>query len=248
MLEGVAGSRVDPLLAGVRPMSPGGLWLICREALDADAPDIALRAAERLPLTTPNTKAVRAAIEAAATTDEARWHEALRAAADHGLRLIAVDALEGLAVAAASNDSFVECLRLAGAAARLREETGYRWRFPSEQARLEDAGATAQDTLGEQAEGSTAEGHGLDWRDAATYARRARGERKRPRHGWSSLTPTEHQVIALVAEGLTNPQIASQLIMGRATVKTHLEHVFTKLGVHSRAEVAGEVIRRTGAQ
>ena len=89
-----------------------------------------------------------------------------------------------------------------------------------------------------------AEGRNLDWRDAAAYARRARGERKRPHHGWASLTPTEQQVVALVAEGLTNPQIAERLLMGRATVKTHLEHIFTKLGIHTRAELAAEAVRR----
>ena len=63
-------------------------------------------------------------------------------------------------------------------------------------------------------------------------------------HGWASLTPTELQVVDLVAEGLTNPQIAERLFMGRATVKTHLEHVFTKLGVHTRAELAAQAARR----
>ena len=79
---------------------------------------------------------------------------------------------------------------------------------------------------------------------AAAYARRARGERKRPRHGWASLTPTEHQVVALIADGLTNPQIATRLLMGQATVKTHLAHIFNKLGVPTRAQLAGEATRR----
>ena len=49
----------------------------------------------------------------------------------------------------------------------------------------------------------------------------------------------------LVSEGLTNPQIAERLLMGRATVKTHLEHIFTKLGIRSRAQLAAEAARRT---
>jgi non-specific serine/threonine protein kinase len=52
-------------------------------------------------------------------------------------------------------------------------------------------------------------------------------------------------VVTLVAEGLTNPQIAERLLMGRATVKSHLEHVFTKLDIHTRAELAAEVARRS---
>jgi DNA-binding CsgD family transcriptional regulator len=84
----------------------------------------------------------------------------------------------------------------------------------------------------------------LDWHEAASYAARARGERKRPSHGWAALTPTEQQVVALVAAGLTNPQIAERLLMGRATVKTHLDHVYAKIGIHSRAELAAEHARR----
>ncbi|HMK11492.1 MAG TPA: helix-turn-helix transcriptional regulator [Acidimicrobiales bacterium] len=60
----------------------------------------------------------------------------------------------------------------------------------------------------------------------------------------TSLTPTEEHVVALVAEGLTNPQIAERLLMGRATVKTHLEHIFTKLDVRLRAELAAQASRR----
>jgi DNA-binding CsgD family transcriptional regulator len=88
-------------------------------------------------------------------------------------------------------------------------------------------------------------GRALDWRDAAAYARRARGARKRPSHGWTSLTPTEHSVVALVGEGLTNPQTVERLLMGRATVKTHLGHAFDKLGVRTRTELAAFVARQT---
>ena len=230
-------------------MTPGGLRPICREALDADTPDIALRAAERLPLTTPTTTAVRAAIEAAASADEDRWHEALRSAADHGLRLIAVDALEGLAVAAASSDSLVECLRLVGAAARLREETGYRWRSPPISSPVRRCpGDSATRLSGEQAERT--HGGGTQPRLEPTppsYARRARGERKRLATAGPAY-PNRAPSDRARRRGPHQPADRRALSTGRATVKTHLEHVFTKLGVQSRAELAGEVIRRTGAR
>jgi DNA-binding CsgD family transcriptional regulator len=190
-----------------------------------------------------HAQAVLAAIEAAAIGDESRWHDALTLALAQGLRLIAVDALEGLAATAAGTESWVEALRLLGASERLRDETGYRWRFPFEQMAVDTARVAATAALGGAAAGAEAEGRALEWREAAAYARRARGERGRPQHGWASLTPTETRVVALVAEGLTNPEIADRLLMGRATVKTHLAHVFRKLGVHTRAELAAEVVR-----
>ena len=77
------------------------------------------------------------------------------------------------------------------------------------------------------------------------YARRARGERGRPAAGWGSLTPTERQVVDLVIDGHTNPQIAERLFMSPGTVKAHLAHIFAKLGVSTRAELAALAARRT---
>ena len=49
-----------------------------------------------------------------------------------------------------------------------------------------------------------------------------------------TLSARETEVLALVGQGLSNPQIARQLFVGEATVKTHLLHVFEKLGVNDR--------------
>jgi DNA-binding CsgD family transcriptional regulator len=73
-----------------------------------------------------------------------------------------------------------------------------------------------------------------------------RGPRQRPQFGWDSLTPTEHRVVDLTAEGLTNPQIGERLYVSRRTVQTHLAHVFTKLGISSRTQLAAEATRRRG--
>ena len=58
------------------------------------------------------------------------------------------------------------------------------------------------------------------------------GSRGRPRHGRAALTDTERSVAALVAEGLSNPQIAERLFLSRHTVHTHVSHIFGKLGVN----------------
>ena len=71
-----------------------------------------------------------------------------------------------------------------------------------------------------------------------------RGTRGRPQFGWQSVTPTERSVMALVAEGLSNPQIGQRLYISSRTVQTHLAHVFAKLGISSRAQLAAEVTRQ----
>ena len=80
--------------------------------------------------------------------------------------------------------------------------------------------------------------------DALEWARRKRGPRKRPPGGWESLTPTEAKVVELVAEGLTNPQVGERMFISPGTVKTHLAHVFSKLDVHSRAELSAQAVGR----
>jgi DNA-binding CsgD family transcriptional regulator len=71
-----------------------------------------------------------------------------------------------------------------------------------------------------------------------------RGSRRRPRSGWESLTTTERKVVQLVAEGLSNPEIAERLFISRGTVHTHVSHILAKLGLRSRVELATEASRR----
>jgi DNA-binding NarL/FixJ family response regulator len=50
------------------------------------------------------------------------------------------------------------------------------------------------------------------------------------------LTPREAEVLTLIAEGLTNTEIAERLVVSAATVKTHVNHIFAKAGVRDRAQ------------
>lgn len=58
------------------------------------------------------------------------------------------------------------------------------------------------------------------------------------------LTESEVRVVRLVAEGLTNREVASRLYLSPHTVDSHLRHTFTKLGIRSRVQLAREVARR----
>ena len=60
----------------------------------------------------------------------------------------------------------------------------------------------------------------------------------RPLFGWKSLTRSESAVAALVADGLSNPEIAERLFISRRTVQSHVSHVLEKLGLSSRVELA----------
>ena len=171
-------------------------------------------------------------------------HEALRLLIDGGGLLFVPDTLESLAGLAAMAESDEEASRLFAAAEVQRERMGT-VRFAVEQDGYEADVALARERLSdEDFERAWAEGRAMSLEEAVAYASRGRGERKRPSAGWASLTPTELDVVKLVAEGLTNPQIAERMFVARATVKAHLSNVFRKLGVSSRAELATEVTRR----
>ncbi|KMW58435.1 Signal transduction response regulator [Candidatus Rhodobacter oscarellae] len=71
---------------------------------------------------------------------------------------------------------------------------------------------------------------------------RMRGKRARPLTGWDSLTPTERRVVSLTTAGLSNPQIAERMFIARGTVKVHLSHIYEKLDVASRTQLAAKAV------
>jgi DNA-binding CsgD family transcriptional regulator/tetratricopeptide (TPR) repeat protein len=72
---------------------------------------------------------------------------------------------------------------------------------------------------------------GLGVRRRLTGARTGRGS------PWSTLTQSELRVVRLVAEGMTNREVANQLYLSPHTVDSHLRHVFTKLDINGRVEL-----------
>jgi predicted ATPase/DNA-binding CsgD family transcriptional regulator len=171
-------------------------------------------------------------------TAEDLHHQALALRVDHGMRTFMVDDIDALARLACRAESHAEAARLIAAAEVARAEMGCP-RPPIDRPEHEATVARLRAALGDDAFSDVwAEGASLSLDDAVAYARRARGTRDRPSSGWASLTPTELDVVRLVADGLTNPEIGSRLFISRATVKTHLSHVYAKLDVSNRTELA----------
>ena len=161
---------------------------------------------------------------------------------DAGDTLGLVDAVELLAALAADRGADAEALRLWAAASAARARLGYARPLSGAVSHRLDH------LLGSPTAGTVpvawSQGERLSIEEALAYASRGHGRRRRPATGWTSLTPTELEVTRLVARHLPNPEIAQLLFVSRATVKTHLVHIFAKLGVRSRSELAAEAIRR----
>ena len=169
-------------------------------------------------------------------------HHALAIRHDHGLRPGVAESLDALAGLAVPQDP-TEAVRILAAVDRLRTELGLA-RWPADQTLYDEHLQSARTQLNDAGFAAAwAEGQLLSIDEVVAYVTRARGQRRRPTSGWSSLTPTETAVVELVAQGLTNPQIAERLFISRATVKTHLIHVFDKLSVSTRSQLAAEATR-----
>ena len=167
-------------------------------------------------------------------------HEALARAAEVEAYVFLPDILECLGILAGGAGSQREAARLYGAAEAIRQHMGA-VRFKIYDASYEASVAVLRDAMGEHDfESAWAEGAALSTEEAIAYAQRGRGQRKRPTSGWGSLTPAELDVVRLVSEGLSNNDVAARLFVSPRTVQTHLTHVYTKLGLTSRVQLAQE--------
>lgn len=75
-----------------------------------------------------------------------------------------------------------------------------------------------------------------------TIARQLMGQVRRP--AGPRLSKREVEVLRLVADGAANREAARQLFISEASIKTHLQHIYDKLGVRDRAAAVGEAYRR----
>jgi non-specific serine/threonine protein kinase len=191
----------------------------------------------------------------------ARLHESLTIRAEQGDRRGIADSLAALAKLALAEDRPRRAARLLSAATALRQSVGLAlwpverhhhlrevaaiWQALSDRAFVEawedgqaigvDAAIAAALTQDEPSE-----------RPVPAIAAPAVGSGPEPcpfREG-SPLTPREHEVAALVAQGYTNRQIAEVLVIAERTAENHVARICAKLEVHSRSQVAAWVAAR----
>jgi DNA-binding NarL/FixJ family response regulator len=80
-------------------------------------------------------------------------------------------------------------------------------------------------------------------RSLARPANRHGGASQQPPSPLMSLTPRELEVLELLADGLNQTDIAARLVLSSRTVGTHIQHILTKLDVHSRAQAVAVALR-----
>jgi DNA-binding NarL/FixJ family response regulator len=121
----------------------------------------------------------------------------------------------------ADDRSVIDALR-AGARGYLTKDAG------AEEIRQ----ALQQVTRGQAAIDPAVQHHLLDAISASPAAARAGPEPRLP----DRLTPREAEVLSLIAQGLSNAEIAHRLVLSETTVKSHINHLFAKTGVRDRAQ------------
>ena len=183
--------------------------------------------------------------------EPARAHEYFHQALDVRVRLGNVlgvaECLEGFA-GAAVDDQPRRAVVLLGAAAELRERAGAP--VPaSEQGRYDQLHERARHQQSEESfEAAWAEGRTLTMQAAIDLATQPEPPQMRQpaadpyveldESSGHPLTRRERQIARLVAHGRSNREVAEELVVGVRTVETHLEHIFRKLAVKTRTEVA----------
>jgi predicted ATPase/DNA-binding CsgD family transcriptional regulator len=183
--------------------------------------------------------------------------EGLRLNQACGQRLGVARGLEAFAALAAARQQPEQAARLAGAACQLRESLGH----PSGIGpRIEQVLEFARGRLGASAAAALfAEGREMTPEDAAGLAlgvypepsgsgpadpvwadpaRVPAGAPQTSHRAPSPLTPREHEIVRLIAQGLSNKEIADELVISPATAARHVANILAKLGFSSRAQVA----------
>ena len=162
--------------------------------------------------------------------------ESLRLAHRLGQRPGVARELRWLAIVAGAQDQWERALGLAGAVATDPTSSGVAWLDPPG---LEQVRARAGVALGDPAAAAAwAAGRAMSLDQAVAYALEGAPEATEQPPATGPLTARQREVADLIAQGLTNRQIAERLVVSPHTVERHVEHVLNRLGLTSRTQVA----------
>lgn len=166
--------------------------------------------------------------------------EALRLARQVVDPIVAALGLEILAWILAEKRDGRRAAALLGAADSLFREIGSSIMFPQLLPYHEECWRNTHDMLGGRGfESAHREGAAMRFEAAIGFALEEAQPAESPRdREAASLTKRERQVAKLIAEGLTNKAIAARLVISQRTAQGHVEHILTKLGFTSRAQIA----------
>jgi non-specific serine/threonine protein kinase len=136
-----------------------------------------------------------------------------------------------------------EAVRLAGASSALR----HAWQtplIPLIEAVVDEALARAKSVLGPADYAAAwAAGQALSLEESLAAALAVQVEPVAPRAS-DGLSPTEQQVLRLLAQGRTTREIAAELVIAVSTADRHITHIYNKLGVRNRAEATAYALKR----
>ncbi|MDL4819341.1 ATP-binding protein [Actinomadura opuntiae] len=176
-----------------------------------------------------------------ASLERLRW--SLRIKRDLGDELGMTLGLEAIAGCLCSGGEYVRAARLLGASDRMRECTQTAWFGPHHAMLRETHIAEAVGALGErryrtafEEGGRLPPAHAIQ--DALGEPPPSAASSAGSARAASPLTEREREVAALVAEGLSNRDIADRLTIAKRTADSHVEHILAKLGFSSRAQIA----------
>jgi predicted ATPase/DNA-binding CsgD family transcriptional regulator/Tfp pilus assembly protein PilF len=166
-----------------------------------------------------------------------------------GQRLGIARGLEAFAALAAARQQPQQAAQLAGAACQLRDSLGLPGGVGP---KIEQVLEISRERLGAaRAAALFAAGREMAVEDAVRYALGSRPDTvggPRPdagaaRRAPSPLTPREHEIVLLISQGLSNREIADELVISPATAARHVANILAKLGFTSRTQVASWAIR-----